>query len=172
MVSSSPKRIAILGNSGSGKSTLARQLHERLGFPTLDLDTVAWVPGEIAVPRDPEDAVADAVAFCGNQEAWIVEGCYANLVDASLRFEPTFLFLDPGVDACLDNCRARPWEPHKYASKAEQDEQLQNLLAWVRDYYTRCGDMSFQVHRDLFDRYDGPKQHLTERPGPDFYPGH
>ncbi len=40
-------RIAILGNSGSGKSTLARRLAAEAFAAVLDLDTVAWEPGEI-----------------------------------------------------------------------------------------------------------------------------
>jgi putative acetyltransferase len=49
-------RVAILGNSGSGKSTLARQLTDQHGLAVLDLDTIAWVPGKIAVPRPRREA--------------------------------------------------------------------------------------------------------------------
>ena len=56
-------RIAIVGNSGSGKSTLARQLAEIHSLPLLDLDTVAWEPGRVAVPRSPAKATAELNAF-------------------------------------------------------------------------------------------------------------
>src|SRR5262249_49343741 len=59
LYASEDMRIAIIGNSGSGKSTLAQWLAERTGASLLDLDTVAWVPGQIAVPRAPEDAEND-----------------------------------------------------------------------------------------------------------------
>ena len=52
-------RIAILGNSGSGKSTVARSLAARSGAVLLDLDTVAWEPGQIAVARSPQVARDD-----------------------------------------------------------------------------------------------------------------
>lgn len=67
----------ILGNSGSGKTTLARRLAVRHGVPCLDLDTVAWEPGRIAVPREPGAARDEVRRFCEASEGWVVEGCYA-----------------------------------------------------------------------------------------------
>lgn len=157
-------RLAILGNSGSGKSTLARNLATRTGTPAVDLDTFAWEPGQVAVPRDPALAAADVAAFCATHQAWIIEGCYAELIRATLPHRPTLVFLEPGVEACLAHCRARPWEPHKYASKAEQDARLTFLLDWVRAYYTREGDLSLAAHQALFEAYEGPKQKLTAAP--------
>lgn len=156
--------IAILGNSGSGKSTLAKHLAEGYGASVLDLDTVAWEPGSVAVSRDRQVAERDVASFCAGRFRWVVEGCYAGLIRAALPFEPRLLFLDPGLEQCLANCRARPWEPHKYESKSEQDERLQYLLAWVAEYYSRDGDMSHREHCALFEAYAGPKQHLTELP--------
>lgn len=165
---SHPTHIAILGNSGSGKSTLARRLVEHLGDAALlDLDTVAWEPEQEAVPRAQAAARADVVTFCRDNPRWVVEGCYAGLIEATLEFSPTLVFLNPGLDQCLANCRARPWEPHKFASRSEQDEHLQFLLAWVRDYYTREGDMSLSGHRACFEAYTGPKVELTALPKPD-----
>ena len=156
-------RIALIGNSGSGKSTLSRQLATAHALPMLDLDTVAWEPGKIAVARDPDAAARDVQAFCEASESWVVEGCYANLVRAALAYSPTLLFLEPGVEACLENCRSRPWEPHKYESRQVQDQHLEFLLAWVRDYYSRAGELSLAAHRALFDEYRGPKHMLIGR---------
>ena len=161
-------RVAIIGNSGSGKSTLAHQLAAATGAAVLDLDAVAWEPGKIAVPREPVAAAAAVQTFCGTHENWVVEGCYADLVRATLTFRPRLIFLDPGLEQCLANCRARPWEPHKYASKEEQDARLDFLLAWVAEYYTRTGDMSHARHQALFEAYTGPRLLLTELPGPGF----
>ncbi len=161
-------RIAIIGNSGSGKSTLAARLAEAYAAPTLDLDTVAWEPDEIARPRGPAAAAADVRTFCESAEHWIVEGCYATLVGVVLEYRPHLLFLDPGLEQCRQNCMNRPWEPHKYRSKAEQDERLAFLLDWVADYYTRDDEMSYRGHEALFRSYTGPKQHLRELPPRDF----
>ncbi len=74
------------------------------------------------------------------------------------------IFLNPGLEACLANCRSRPWEPHKYASKQEQDKNLQFLLSWVVDYYTRSGSLSLKAHMLCFQAYAGPKHELQSLP--------
>lgn len=155
-------RIAIVGNSGSGKSTLAGRLGGVWEAPVLDLDTVAWEPGKIAQPRDPEAAAVDVRGFCAARERWIVEGCYASLIEVALDYGPVLIFLDPGVERCLENCRARPWEPQKYRSRAEQDERLEFLLAWVADYPERDGEMSLVGHEALFHAYEGARQRIRD----------
>jgi adenylate kinase family enzyme len=157
-------RIAILGNSGSGKSTLARRLAAQHGVPMLDLDTIYWVPNEVAVARAAAAVAADLDAFCA-QPRWIIEGCYGDLVAAALRHQPELWFLNPGEEVCLAHCRARPWEPHKYASRAEQDSKLPFLLAWVSDYYRRDGAMSLAGHRAVFDAFTGVKRELLTTDG-------
>lgn len=157
-------RLAILGNSGSGKSTLARWLAERSSAALLDLDSVAWEPGQIAVPRDAAAAQADVRAFCAAHEHWIVEGCYASLIEVALAQGASLLFMNPGRAQCEANCRARPWESHKYDSREEQDQHLAFLLAWVADYYVRDGEMSLAGHRACFDAFAGPKTELNAQP--------
>lgn len=155
------KKLVILGNSGSGKSFLTRRLAGELDIPSLDLDTIFWEPNQIAVAR-PRDAVhADLDAFCAG-DSWIAEGCYGGLAARALTFHPELIFLNPGEETCLRHCRERPWEPHKYASKQEQDARLAFLLDWVAAYYTRDDDMSLKAHRRIFDAYAGPKREITE----------
>lgn len=151
-------RVAVFGNSGSGKTTLARNLSAGNSLVTLDLDTIYWEPDQIAVPRNERDVLAHLDSFCQSNEQWIIEGCYGSLIEASLKYEPELVLLDPGVERCLSNCRARPWESHKYSSKDEQDSKLDVLLQWVKEYYERDGDMSFARHKDIYSRYDGPKR--------------
>ena len=204
-------RVVILGNSGSGKSTLAKALAREHGLARLDLDTVVWEPRQVAVARDPQQALADVRRFCQSSARWVVEGCYASLVQAALACAgpsqagcgslglksaapglpaqagpdrramasghrsaqrgnevPSvgamagegveLVFLQPGEAICLANCKARPWEPHKYASLAEQNSKLAFLLEWVSDYYRRDGDMSLRAHQAVFDAYGGPKR--------------
>ena len=163
-------RYAIIGNAGSGKSTLAWQLAGEMDLALLDLDIVAWEPDRVAVPRQPRVARADVNAFCRSYPEWVVEGCYPGLIASALNYRPHLLLLDPGLDQCIANCRARPWEPHKYRSRAEQDRKLGMLLAWVEGYYHRSGDISLDAHEALFEAYRGPKQRLSRLPGPDFRP--
>lgn len=158
-------RISIIGNSGSGKSTLATRLAAAHRLPTLDLDTVAWEAGKVAVARNPIVAAGAVDTFCQDNPHWVIEGCYSNLIAVTLKYSPVLLFIEPGVQACLANCQARPWEPHKYPSKQEQDAKLEFLLEWVRGYYTREGDLSLHAHLALFDSYVGIKHKLEGRPG-------
>ena len=157
-------RFAILGNAGSGKSTLAHWLARSADLAVLDLDSVAWVPDQPAVARPEALAEADVATFCATHAGWVVEGCYGNLIDAALRFQPLLIFVNPGLDACTANCRNRPWEPHKYPSRQEQDAGLGFLLAWVAEYYTRDGPMSLRAHQALFARYAGSKVELPRLP--------
>ncbi|MCB2003895.1 MAG: hypothetical protein KDH93_02700 [Rhodoferax sp.] len=157
-------QIAIIGNSGSGKSTLARDLARTHDLVGLDLDTVAWEPNQIAVPRDKQQALAQVRDFCSRTPQWVVEGCYADLIRAALPYAGLLLFLDPGVQTCIANCHSRPWEPHKFKSLEEQNRHFEPLLEWVRGYYRRDGDASLREHQALFDGFDGDKHRLTGRP--------
>jgi adenylate kinase family enzyme len=158
-------RVAILGNSGSGKSTLAAWLAARSGAALLDLDLVAWKPNAPAVPRPSEQAQADVRSFCSTHDKWVVEGCYTGLIQPTLLLEPLLLFLHPGVDRCIANCKARPWEPHKYRSRHEQEQRLDSLLDWVRGYYVRDDEMSLAAHKSCFAAYAGRKQEVSDLPG-------
>ena len=155
-------RIAILGNAGSGKSTLAKALSANRALPVLDLDSVYWEPGAIAKPRPLLLCLGDVRRYCGVHDSWVIEGCYADVVEASFSWRPELLFLNPGLDVCLENCRRRPFESHKYRTKEYQDGMLDSLLKWVADYYERDGTMSLRGHMKLFERYDGPKRQITE----------
>jgi adenylate kinase family enzyme len=154
-------RILIFGNSGSSKSTRARSLAGTQGLVHLDLDSIVWEPGQVAVQR-PAEAIAAALEnFLAANDSWVVEGCYGELVEAAARHCTELIFLNPGVDACLDNNRRRPWEPHKYASREQQDAMLEVLQAWVAEYYTRAGSWSYPAHRRIFDAHRGTKTEVT-----------
>ena len=93
----------------------------------------------------------------------MVEGCYADLLALVLPSCTQLVFLNPGVDACVANARARPWEPHKYATKEAQDANLDMLIGWIRDYATRGDEFSLAAHRALFDAFTGDKVELASR---------
>lgn len=160
-------RILIFGNSGSGKSTLARALSVRGGCAHLDLDTIVWEPGRIAEPRPIRQVRDDLDAFLARHDAWVIEGCYGELVAHAAHACTELVFLNPGREACLANNRRRPWEPHKYDSPEKQDAMLDNLQAWVAGYYERDDAWSYAAHRRLFDAHDGTKTEYTAMPEPD-----
>jgi adenylate kinase family enzyme len=157
-------RVLVFGNSGSGKSVHARRLAAEHGLAHLDLDSIVWEPGQVAVQRSPGDVDADLRDFIQRHAEWVIEGCYGELVEAAAAHCTELVFLNPGLDACLANCRRRPWEPHKYASKTAQDAMLPALLDWMRDYYARDDAWSYARHRRLFDAFTGSKRELTALP--------
>lgn len=157
------RRIVIIGNSGSGKSTLAGKLATEHALQALDLDTITWSsPG---VRRDLSESRADLDTFIAEHDAWVIEGCYASLAEHALPHCTELVFLDPGVEACVAHNEARPWEPHKYASKEAQDQNLAMLQQWVRDYYTRDDEYSHAAHQRVFDAFTGSKRRVSLSPG-------
>ena len=153
-------RLVIYGNSGSGKSTLARRLAQAHDLAHLDLDSIVWEPNQIAVQRSPEAVGAALDEFLRAHDRWVIEGCYGELVQAAGAHCTELVFLDPGREVCLAHNLARPWEPHMYASKAEQDHMLDNLQAWVAGYYERDDAWSQRAHQALFDAFTGAKRRL------------
>ena len=152
-------RVLVFGNSGSGKSYFAQGLGAKHGVPVLDLDRVVW--SDAAVFRPDAEIVEALHHYVQANSSWIIEGCYGRWMSHLFPHATEIVFLNPGEATCLSNCRARPWEPHKYPSKEAQDSRLAALLDWVRGYYSRSDDMSLQMHRQLFDSYQGRKLEIT-----------
>lgn len=150
-------RVLVFGNSGSGKSTLARQLAQEHRLAHLDLDSIVWEPDTIAVQRPPDAITASLAAFLSEHDRWVIEGCYGELVEAASNHCTELVFLNPGLETCLEHNRRRPWEPHKYASKEAQDAMLENLQEWVAGYYERHDPWSYHAHRRIFDAFEGSK---------------
>ena len=157
-------RVLVFGNSGSGKSTYAHALAARHGLPHLDLDSIVWEANQIAVQRAPERIQASLQQFLNGSDSWVIEGCYGELVEAVMSHCTELVFLNPGLETCLENNRRRPWEPHKYASLEQQNAMLAHLQAWVAEYYTRSGPWSYAAHRCIFDAYTGAKTEYTHIP--------
>lgn len=157
-------RTLIFGNSGSGKSTLARAMAKEHGVVHLDLDSIVWEPGQVAVERSREDIMDSLETFLEGHERWVIEGCYGELIEAAASRCTRLIFLNPGVEICQENNRRRPWEPEKYESAVLQDSHLDYLQEWVADYYRRDGPWSYGAHRAIFDEHVGEKIEYTERP--------
>ena len=54
-------KVLVFGNSGSGKSTYAQALATRQGLAHLDLDSIVWEPGKVAVQRSRESVAQKLV---------------------------------------------------------------------------------------------------------------
>jgi len=151
------KKIIIFGNSGSGKSTLAKK-YQAAGLAHLDLDTIAWDmnPGPV---RKPISESAEAIQeFVDNNAAWVIEGCYADLLEIAAEHATEVVFMNLDVELCIANARSRPWEPHKYDSKETQDKNLAMLIDWIRQYPDRTDAFSKAAHEKLYADFKGNKK--------------
>ena len=163
-------RVVLLGNAGAGKSTMARRLIGESGIPRLSLDEIAWREGPERRPLAA--SLEDLNRFIEANDRWVIEGCYSDLVEASLPFCTELRFLNPGVEACVEHCLRRPWEPEKFPTPEAQRAMLDTLIAWVREYETRDDEYGLRRHRRLFDRFTGPKKEYTSVALYDFTHGH
>jgi len=155
------KKIVIFGNSGSGKSTLAKRYSAKYNLPHLDLDTLAWQNSMPPERRKVEESTIDIKKFLNKNSKWVIEGCYSDLLDVVTKEASKIVFLNPGIEACIINCKKRPWEPHKYDSIEEQNKNLEMLINWVRDYNIRNDEFSFQSHNKLYEEFSGEKEQFT-----------
>src|SRR5205085_11365151 len=102
--------------SGAGKSWRAARRARRSGRAHFDLDTVAWLPTTPPQRAPIGESASKIETFMAEHDAWVIEGCYSDLLAIAAAHCTKMIFLNPGVDTCVANCRARPWEPHKYES--------------------------------------------------------
>lgn len=156
------KKILIFGNSGAGKSTLAKKLQNKFNLELLDLDTLAWldvVPPERKLFNESTNEIDH---FQKDNASWVIEGCYADLLEHASIKANEIIFLNPGTDVCVRHCKSRPWEPHKYISKKEQDKNLDMLIDWVKQYDERDDEFSLKSHKALYEKLSGNKIEIKE----------
>lgn len=135
---------------------MARQLCRELGIPHLDLDSLAWESA--GVRKTLATSIAEMEEFVRDKDDWIIEGCFGSLLQVAAGWCSEMRFHNPGVEVCINNNQARPWEPHKYSSPAAQDRNLQILQQWVGEYEARQDEYSLHIHQGLFSRYRGSKR--------------
>ena len=152
-------KVILLGNAGSGKSTLSRILSDQQPVARLSLDEVAFRGGTERRPL--QDSIAYAKRFIAKNASWIIEGCYSDIIEPILPDCEELIFLNPSVDTCVEHCRRRPWEPEKFPSAQEQDDNLENLIQWVRDYEIRNDEYGLRRHRALYESFQGKKREFT-----------
>lgn len=157
----SAKKIVIFGNSASGKSSLAKKLATEHQLAHLDLDTLAWLSTSIdnLIPQRQsiDVSVAEINAFISQHQAWVIEGCYSDLLAHTLTKCSEVVFMNLPIELCIENAKNRPWEPHKYDSKAAQDANLAMLIDWIAQYNQRTDTFSKSAHQKLYDEFSGNK---------------
>ena len=150
------RRILLFGNSGSGKSTLASRL-SNAEMAHLDLDSLAWLPSQPPrrMPLLESKVLIDE--FITKNEAWVIEGCYTDLLEILADKATEVVFLNLPVEQCVQNASGRPWEPHKYESKEAQDANLEMLLDWIVQYEHRDDVFSLAAHTGFYEGFSGTK---------------
>ena len=135
---------------------MARILIGKRNIPRLSLDEIAWKEG---TERETLKAsLRELQPFIDRHEQWVIEGCYGDLIEAALPYCTDLRFLNPGVGACVEHCRRRPWEPSKFPSAEDQQEMLDQLIEWVQKYEARDDEYGLKRHRKIFDGFKGPKK--------------
>ncbi len=160
------RKILVFGNSGSGKSTLAGELKDAYSLAHLDLDSLAWLHTNPPQREPLETSRAAIERFTRDHQAWVIEGCYADLLAYAAAEANEVLFLNLPISLCQENAKQREWEPHKYPDKAAQDANLDMLLAWIADYENREDETSKTAHLDLYESFAGEKTMYTSNSRP------
>lgn len=150
------RRILVFGNSGSGKSTLAAHL-ANAGMAHLDLDSLAWLHSQPPQRMPLAESKVLIDEFTASNEAWVIEGCYTDLLEMLADKATEVVFLNLPIEQCVQNAKGRPWEPHKYASKEAQDANLEMLLDWIVQYELRDDVFSLAAHTSFYDGFAGTK---------------
>lgn len=156
------KQILIFGNSGAGKSTLAKKLTEKFNLKHLDLDTLAWQDTQPPSRKPLRKSFKLLDSFLSANSGWVIEGGYADLLNYVSTKANEIIFLNPGTEICIEHCKQRPWEAHKYSSKEAQDKNLEMLIDWVKEYETRDNEFSLKSHRALFELFAGKKTEILQ----------
>jgi adenylate kinase family enzyme len=169
------QKIIIFGNSGSGKSTLAKKFAADKELAHLDLDTIAWLATSPPRRKLITDSAKEIEFFTQNHESWVIEGCYSDLlelliIDSQLDAIDNMgtceanemFFLDLPIEICIRNAEQRAWEPHKYSSKQDQDDNLEMLIDWIKNYETRTDSFSKESHQALYDSFKGKKTTIKD----------
>lgn len=151
------KKVLIFGNSGSGKSTLAKEIAEEYKLAHLDLDTLAWLPSVPPMRTPIDEAGRNIKNFTDSNSAWVIEGCYADLMDLVATKANELIFMDISIEQCIENAKKRPWEAHKYESKEAQDANLDMLINWIENYVERDDAFSYKAHCEFYEKYSGDK---------------
>jgi len=138
---------------------MARRIIGDSPIPRLSLDQIAWDEGPKRKPI--EISLSMLSDFIQSNKKWIIEGCYGDLIEAALPHCTELRFLNPGVEVCVAHCHRRPWEPEKFSTPKDQAAMLAQLVQWVRNYEIRDDEYGLKRHRQVFDRFKGPKHEYT-----------
>jgi len=130
------ERILIVGNSGAGKSTLAKAYSNKHQIPHLDLDTIVWKIKNPPTRQSREESENIIGEYLSSNTQWVIEGGYCDVLSFVTEVSSQLIFLNPGVETCINNCKKRPWELHKYESLKSQSKLYDEYIGDKIEYKT------------------------------------
>lgn len=139
---------------------MATKLSESDNIAHLDLDTLAWRPTQPPERESLEKSHEKILAFISANESWVIEGGYTDLLELVFFDATEIIFSNLPVALCIENAKNRPWESHKYSSKAAQDKNLNMLIEWITQYTHRDDVFSYKSHMKFYDSFEGKKSML------------
>ena len=154
-------KVVIFGNSGSGKSFLSKKLAHKYSLAHMDLDTIAWLDTLPPQRKPIHESELMINQFMRKQDRWVIEGCYSDLLSIAINHSNKIVFLNPGIEKCIEHCKNRPWEQHKYESLEAQNKNFDMLINWVRQYPLRDDEFSLQAHLEIYNQFRGEKFNFT-----------
>ena len=123
----------------------------------MDLDELAWQPTNPPERAPLDESFVKIQEFTTQHDAWVIEGCYTDLLELASPAATEIIFLNLPIELCAENAGNRPWEPHKYESKEIQDANLDMLLEWIAQYNQREGVLSLDSHQSFYNQFSGKK---------------
>ena len=142
-------KIQIMGFSGSGKSTLAKSLSEYYNIPILYLDNVKFYGDwQERTKEEQEKIVSD---FINENDNWIIDGNYLNLVPSRFIICDTIIFLDFNRFFCLDQAFKR-YKKHKgkVRESCGAEEKMDFEFFWWLIFRSRTR----KRRRKMFERFN------------------
>ena len=151
------KRIAVIGPTGAGKSWLAGRLGEKLGVRVVHLDTLYWQPGWVRTPH--EEWVATQLREL-EEESWIVEAQYDDMLPDWIDAADTIVFLDVSPLQCLWRVSKRRMDsqPATGSPAGSEPGPVQGALRkFVRNQWEYRRKVRPELKADLARRQNGQR---------------
>jgi adenylate kinase family enzyme len=153
-------RICIMGPSNSGKSTLAVAIGQAKGLPVIHLDQYRHTPGTQWKLR-PDSEFAELHDLAINQEQWVIEGNYSQLVAQRLAQATGLILLDASSGVSVVRYLRRTSIPHKRVGGLEG---TRDRVSWgMIRYILGVGQTNRRRYRELFEEISLPKVFLPNR---------
>ena len=139
---------------------LAASLTDQLGCVHVELDRYVFVD-QAGRRRELSESVGLIRQKIGSACA-VIEGCYADLMQALATEQDHLIWLDIPVEQCIENARNRQWEAHKWASRESQEDFLPRLLDFIAGYSGDDSPTGRPGHAKLFGTFPGTTERRTE----------